>query len=321
MGRAAAAALLLVGATLTLARAWQPGSGPFADVQVRLAALVPLALPAYAVALVVSALVLRSGRSALVVLVPATVGLGLHLWWFAPFLTDETGTAPDGPRVRVLTVNAYVHGGATGEDLVALTRSADADVVAVQELSPTTYDEALRAGLAAAYPHRVEGNGRSGTMVWSRLPLRDATDLGDRVSGGAARVRVVTADGSLDLLAVHTAPPVWPRLWRADHAGLLSEVRRDRPDVLVGDLNATADHVQVRRLLGEGLTDAADLAGVGWAPTWPSNGEQTLLGLPVPRFAAIDHVLVGSRWTAVSWQRLPVRRSDHTAVLAEVARR
>ena len=42
------------------------------------------------------------------------------------------------------------------------------------------------------------------------------------------------------------------------------------------------------------------------------------LGLPVPRFAAIDHVLVGPRWTVTDLRRLEVGGSDHTAVLAEV---
>ena len=60
---------LVAGAVLTLARVWQPGSGPFADGQARLAALVPLAVPAYAVAMAVSGLMLRNGRAALALLV------------------------------------------------------------------------------------------------------------------------------------------------------------------------------------------------------------------------------------------------------------
>ncbi len=315
--------LLLGGGSLTLARVWQPTSGPFAEPAVQLAAFVPLAIPAYAVGVVgvVGALLLsRRSRPALVALVLALAGLGLHLWWIGPYLTDDAPPAADGPRLRVLTVNAYVHGGATGAQLVDLARSADADVVVVQELRPTTYAEALAAGLEGLYPERVGGTEYGATMLWSRLPLRDVQDLGDRTGGGSVRATVVVGGTGLDLLGVHTAPPVRVRPWRADHAALLALVRDRRPDVMAGDFNATADHVQLRRELGVGLRDAGELTGSGWTPTWPSNGLRRVLGLPVPRFATIDHVLVAPGWTAVSYARLPVPRSDHTAVLAEVAR-
>ena len=124
----------------------------------------------------------------------------------------------------------------------------------------------------------------------------------------------------VDFAGVHTGPPIWPRTWRADHAALLRDVRSTRPELLAGDFNATPDHLQLRRLLGERLHDAADLAGSGWAPTWPANGRQHLLGIPVPRFAAIDHVLVSDDWTVVSLRRVDVPRSDHTGLLAELAR-
>jgi endonuclease/exonuclease/phosphatase (EEP) superfamily protein YafD len=318
-GWTATVLLLLTGAVLTLARLWQPASGPFAEAAVRLAAVVPLAVPAYAAAAVGAALLARHHRWALTLLVAAVAGLGLHLAWFAPFLTDDAPAAVDGPRLRVLTVNAYVHDGVTGAGLVRLARSADADVVVVQELSPATYDEALRAGLDDVLPHRAGEEQGSATMIWSRFPLRDVRDLADRTGGGSVRASVEVDGAEVDLLGVHTAPPVWPRPWRADHAALLDQVRERRPDVLAGDLNVTPDHLQLRRLLDEGLRDAVDLTGSGWAPTWPSNGRVPVLGLAVPRFAAIDHVLVAAGWTVLATQRWPAPGSDHTAVLAEVA--
>lgn len=314
--------LVGAGAVLTSARLWQPESGPLAGTQVGLASLVPLAIPVYVGALACAAALAVRSRAAFVPVGLALVGLAVHLWWFAPFLTDETGPAADGPRLRILTVNAYIHHGATGDGLVRLADQADADVVVLQELGGPTYEEALEAGLDAAYPHRTlaPDAGDSVTMVWSRLPLRGERPTEDSSGGGNVRLVVETVDGGIDLLAVHTAPPIWPVPWRADHVALLAEVRADRPDLVVGDLNATADHVQVRRLLATGLRDAGDVAGSGWAPTWPSNGIQRFHGFPAPRFAAIDHVLVGPRWTVLSMQRLDVPRSDHTAVLAEIAR-
>lgn len=312
--------LVVAGALLTIARLWQPASGLLAETLVALTSLVPLAIPLYAAALACAAALAVRSRPAFVPVALALAGLAVHLWWFAPMLTDESVPAGDGPVLRVLTVNAYIHHGATGTDLVRLAASADADVVVLQELGGPTYDEGVRAGLAAAYPHRTTAPdvGDSATMVWSRLPLRAERPIPDTSGGGSVRVVVETADGRVDLLAVHTAPPIWPELWRQDHAALLEQVRDQRPDLLVGDLNATTDHVQVRRLLDLGLRDAGDVTGSGWAPTWPSNGIQRFLGVPAPRFAAIDHVLVSPRWTVPAMQRLHVPRSDHTAVLAEV---
>ncbi len=298
---------------------WQPSSGPLQEPAIRLAALVPTALPVYAAAAVGAALAVRRWRPAAVLAVLALLGLALHLWWFAPYLTDRAAPAVDGPRLRVLTVNALAYTGATGADLVALADRADADLVVVEELTPAVYDQALAAGLAEPYAHRSwgPGDGDTATMIWSRLPLRDLRDVPD--ASGILRATVPWEGRELDVVAVHTGPPVWPRVWRQDHAALLRSVREDRPDLLAGDFNATADHVPLRRLLGERLRDAGDLTGSGWAPTWPSNGRQHLLGVPLPRFATIDHVLVAPGWTVVSLRRLDVPRSDHTALLAEVA--
>jgi endonuclease/exonuclease/phosphatase (EEP) superfamily protein YafD len=248
------------------------------------------------------------------------VGLVLHAWWLAPFVHADAPPAADGPRLRVLTVNAFVDDGATGSDLVALAERADADVVVLQELRPAVAEDAIAAGLDRAYPHRFSSDDWSATALWSRLPLRDPHLVDDSSGGGSVRARVVTSDGEVDLLGVHTAPPIWLRLWRTDHARLLADIRERRADVLVGDFNATPDHVELRRLLGEGLRDAGDLTGSGWAPTWPAGGRQQVLGIGVPRFATIDHVLVAPGWTVLSLDRLDVPRSDHSALVAELAR-
>ena len=317
---ALSALLLLAGLVLTLARVWQPGSGPFGEPVVTVASLVPLAIPLYALAALGAVVVLlRSRRAGAVLLGLAVAGLVAHLWWFSPFLSADAPAAADGPRLRVLTINALVWTGATGRDLVDLARGTDADVMVVEELEPVTYGEAMDAGLARLYPHRTTppAAGLSTTAIWSRLPLGDVGP----VPGDAGSVRATLDwDGrAVPMIGVHTAPPVWPDRWRGDHAALLADVRRDPPAFLAGDFNATPDHVQLRRLEAAGLRDAGDLTGSGWAPTWPSNGVQRVLGLPVPRFATIDHVMVGSGWTVTSMRRVHVPLTDHTAVLAVLA--
>ena len=58
--------------------------------------------------------------------------------------------------------------------------------------------------------------------------------------------------------------------------------------VLLGDFNATLDHAPLRRLLGTGYRDAADVRGAGFTPTWPYDGK------PVPG-VTLDHVLADRR--------------------------
>jgi endonuclease/exonuclease/phosphatase family metal-dependent hydrolase len=111
------------------------------------------------------------------------------------------------------------------------------------------------------------------------------------------------------VVVVRIRPLDDPEGWRADHDVLLESVRSSAPDLVLGDLNATADHRQLQALAEEGLRDVAEVAGEGWQPTWPAH--------LVP-LARLDHVLVGPRLTALSSRTREVAGSDHAAVLAEV---
>ena len=74
---------------------------------------------------------------------------------------------------------------------------------------------------------------------------------------------------------------------------MLGELTRpsggDRLRLLAGDFNATLDHHELRRLLGDGgYVDAADAVGAGYDTTWPA-------GRDFPPEITIDHVLVDPR--------------------------
>ena len=77
----------------------------------------------------------------------------------------------------------------------------------------------------------------------------------------------------------------------------------------------------MRALADAGFRDVGELANQGWQPTWPSSGEVSLLGVPVPSLAQIDHVLVGPRLAAIGMHTHEIPGSDHRAVVAEVARK
>jgi endonuclease/exonuclease/phosphatase family metal-dependent hydrolase len=133
----------------------------------------------------------------------------------------------------------------------------------------------------------------------------------------------VDAPEPFDVLAVHSAQPALDiDGWRRD-ADLL--VRQTEvlavPRIIVGDLNATLDHPVLRRLLAEGMDDAARQANSGWQPTWPSPSRRSADGFPTPLgLMAIDHVLVSRHFSAVSTSTVVVPDTDHRALVVRLAR-
>jgi endonuclease/exonuclease/phosphatase family metal-dependent hydrolase len=84
---------------------------------------------------------------------------------------------------------------------------------------------------------------------------------------------------------------------------------------VVGDFNATHDHAPLRAVLDAGVRDAAEEAGSGWQPTWPTKryGQDW-----VPPMLSIDRVLASSEFTAERTRTVRIARTDHLALLAEL---
>ena len=313
-----ASVLLLVPALLlTTARLIEPDGVRWVQVQ----AFTPLALVPYAVLLAGALVALgrRRGRSGpgLVTAVVALAGLGLHGWWFAPLVTGANPPAADGaPTLTVMTAN-LTRGEGDGTGLVQAASEAGADVLVVQEITPAALAGMRRAGLDDLFSHRAgrPEQGVRGTMVFARAPLGRPTPVPAAFASFALTV------GDLRLLAVHPHSPLDVALWRRDHAALRAAIADRTPDLVVGDFNATPDHAPMRALADAGYRDVAELANEGWQPTWPAHGRYRVLGVPLPRFASIDHVLVGERLAALGMTTLAVPGSDHRAVVATVARK
>nr|WP_302053615.1 endonuclease/exonuclease/phosphatase family protein [Nocardioides panacis] len=131
---------------------------------------------------------------------------------------------------------------------------------------------------------------------------------------------MATPAGRVHLIAVHPRPPVGDVSgWRMDH-GVIRHAARATSErtLIVGDLNATMDHVPMRALVGSGFEDAATQADSRWQPTWPAAGEVSRLGFPVPSMVPIDHVLVSSGLRALRTDTVTVEGTDHRALLAVV---
>lgn len=309
-------AVLAPAVVLTVNRFVEPSWGP----AIRAEAFTPLGLPLYAAALtgLAVALVLADGnRGPLVaVAVLCALGLGVHAWWWSPeVLGGDPAPPATADRLVVMTANLFEGRGDTGQ-LVAAVRDADADILVVEEITHEALADLDAAGLPDLLPYRAgsPGDAVEGTMVFARRPVGATTRLGTNLGSWEVEVGPVT------VLAVHPAAPTLPDAWRDDHATILAATRATRPDLVVGDLNATDDHAPLRALADAGWRDAARLAHQGWQPTWPAHGLFSVLGIPLPPVTRIDHVLVGPGWSSLGTRTVTIDGTDHRAVVAEVAR-
>ena len=318
----AVASLVVVGLLLgSLLLAAVRVADPEARRLIELVSFSPLGLPLAATALL-GALVLRAVDGARVAARVALVGavclVLVHAWWLAP---SYAGSRPvGGPASLVVLAQNFEYGDA--EALVELVREEDVDVLVLTDIGSSRLDPLLAAGVEEWLPHSA-GIGEGGAVVLSRFPV-----TGTELLYAESESRLVELEapglGAVTIAAVHTRPPYDADAWRHDHEQVrtaLAGVRADadRAVVVAGDLNATLAHAPVRRLVDLGLTDSAVQANAGWSPTWPSGTHQRRLGLAVPEFAAIDHVLTSPALVATSSRTVDLRGADHRAVLATIS--
>lgn len=298
--------LAVPAATLTLARA----SGSQQRTVVQLQAFAPLALPLYAglvLLLVVAAVRAQARTVPLAAAVVAAVLLAVHAAWVAPLLRAEA--APSGETLTVMTSN-LLRGRADMDVVLATARAHHVDLLALEEVRPRALARLEAAGVATTFPYRAGAPGD--TMVLAREPLTDVVPIGPGPNSWAVTWR------GLRVFALHPAYPRRNAAWRADLAALAARARAERPDLMLGDLNATRDHRPFRDILAAGYRDAAEQAGSGWQPTWPVRGTTHAFGVPLPPSVAIDHVLVGDGLVATSTRTTVVGDTDHKALLASV---
>lgn len=268
---------------------------------------------ATAIVPVVVALVTRQW----IVAVLATLALVLFALALAPRALDGPQLADAGTPGRplvVMTANLFF-GRAEARDVLRLAREHDVDVLSLQELTPEAVAQLDAAGARRLLPARVlhPGPRASGTGLMARRGLRPVAM--PRPGSPASLQAALELDGAeeLGLVAVHPYPPLsadavadWQDVLRA----LPGPVEDRRPNVLIGDFNATLDHRDMRRLLARGYTDAADATGDGLRPTF-----STMRTVPP---ITIDHVLVPDTIRVRRTTSYEVAGSDHRAVIAEL---
>jgi hypothetical protein len=321
----AVAALAVPAVPLTLNRLVDAGAGG----AVRMMSFTPLATPWYVAEVLLLGTALVAGwagprRVVAAVLALLAGGLAVHLWWLAPLFVGDNPAPAAGAAARVVMTTNFYEGEADASDVVREVETRGVDLLVVNEITFGTLDEMDQAGLADLLPHRVgEPNGAvDGTMVFSREPLRDAVRLDTTFQSW--QVTVGEGDDALTLLAVHPTAPVPPagaETWSAEHGTLLAAALESGAELVLGDLNAVADHAVMRDWADAGFRDSLELVNAGWSPTWPANGITPVPGLSPPALIQIDHVLAGPALAVTASATVDVAGTDHRAVVATVARR
>lgn len=201
-----------------------------------------------------------------------------------------TGDQDEVFALRVLAVNGFV-GRVDARQVTSVVREEAVDVLCVSESTPALQQDLIAAGLANDLTHRVDHSepGASGTTIWSRLPLTEVPSV-EGTTFRMPRATVQLGSQVITVTCVHTNPPLrstmaaWDRDLRAVGDAVAST---GGPQIVLGDFNATWEHRLLRQVADAGsLHDAAQSAGIGLTPTWPSDGNL----LPWPTFT-LDHVL------------------------------
>lgn len=227
---------------------------------------------------------------------------------------------PDADTVALRLLTANLKEGSADPERLADLAADRADVLLVQEITPTLAT-ALNARLDSSFPFRaleVE-TAAHGVGIWSRHPIEHTTsDPRFQLGLVTATLRVPGVAPAVTVASVHVVGP-WPQPiddWRREIGtlpqalGAMADVAAQRPIVVAGDLNATSDMQPFRRLLRDGFRDAAEQSGAGLVRTFPADRS-------LPPLIGIDHILVRNcSVTNVAAVRVP--GSDHLGVTATI---
>jgi endonuclease/exonuclease/phosphatase (EEP) superfamily protein YafD len=244
----------------------------------------------------------------------SVICLGVQL----PLFVGDSPPA-DTVAIRIMTANVYL--GQADADGIVATATANADLLAVQELTSEEADRMSKAGVDRTFPfHALDTRDyASGVGLWSRYPIVESHRVsGYKLAMVSARIRVDGVMANPTLIVGHLSGP-WPQPidnW-INELGSLRRTMQSSSELgdggcvaIAGDFNATLDMRPFRRLLSGGYRDAAEQAGASLTPTYPANSW-------VPPFMAIDHVLTsGCQATSAEVAGLP--GSDHRALLVTV---
>lgn len=243
---------------------------------------------------------------------------------------------PTTPWLRVVTLN-QMHKNSDIQGSVAQLLAQQADVIALQELSPAMTEVLEQEQVADRYPYRLlyPDERFEGIGLMSRYPL-DHTERFADMRGVRARLHI---DGrTMTLLTVHPRRPSLPMkpvaawfplnrlriptyntaLRDAELERVLARVRTiEGPLVVMGDFN-TADREPLYRRFAALLRDAYRETGWGWGHTYPHSQAHAWQRCMPP--LRIDYIWSSSDMVPIMARvNCRVQGSDHCMLIADLA--
>lgn len=265
----------------------------------------------------------------------AAVMAAFAMRWGHRYLRRSPSTPASRPAcdLTVMTFNTLAWQ-REGRDLERSIRSADPDIVGLQEIGPRCATHLIDA-FTEPFPYHyvTRSASSSGAAVLSKYPLRDPVAFKVSDSGHWwQRMTIETPAGPITYLNVHTKIPYIRTTHRARtgiriplefHAerrrneirkllDMLEEV--DGPVIVGGDFNMTersADH----RMLSERLRDAYRAVGSGLGNSFPRTGSFPL-AFPAPfPILRLDYVWHSEHFEPAWAHRGDAGQSDHHPIV------
>jgi vancomycin resistance protein VanJ len=261
----------------------------------------------------------------------AALGVALFVLLFGQlFLPRQRGATGD-TTLRVVTINAF-YGASAPAEQAALLASYNADVIAVQELSPALA-AALERDLAAVYPYQLLDpiDGPGGKGIVSRFPFEQMNP--DQGLSNPVRVDVNGRPVVLWNVHIHFSGISrvrserffgLPYLRLYDREGRLQQVRRlieqlegvEEPVIVLGDFN-TSDREAGYRAMRAAFRDVFRETSAGFGYTFPNNKRMGPLTIPVP-LVRIDYIWARGPLTPLAASVDCHNGSDHCTVIADL---
>ena len=290
------------------------------------AAFVPYGVVAWAAATLIFSLAARRWTKLLALVTVAC--LGIQVFWAQPYWPRTSPPPAGGESLTVLTMNLRCDEPAlTG--LVDIVEREQPDVVVLQDLSQEGWDYLRSTSWWQALPQhspqpKDQPLAAAETDPCGSVVFANATVT--QVSAPDAQQLVVSVDLlSGSLLVVPVSLPTlgagfgsWLRGFETLDEAIAAQAptagtEAEAPMLVVGDFNATREHLPMRQLIAEhALVDAAQQGGAGWQPTFPADRRY-------PPLIAIDHILLSPSLRASEVTAFSVRFGAHRGLIARIS--
>ena len=252
--------------------------------------------------------------------IAAVAGLvaACHLYWVLPDVVSSPAAdtaAENMLNVRVFSANLR-GSNPQSERLIEEILAAEADILVLQEVTPSWWKKLESGGLFERFPYRLKKLRRDafGSAILSRRPL-DAADFWQVNGVTMIRCTVVLDGPRLRLYNVHPLPPAsvgYAQTWNQQHEQLAEMLAAETgPTLAIGDFNATQHSAWLKRHTAGRMRSAHVDRGRGMAVSWPN------LKIPLPPIR-IDHALLSPEIGCVEVREGAGAGSDHKPLIVDL---